>query len=68
MRWIIPNVLAGASRPGYNGSYIPIHRAIVQDVVQDWCESASDVGIKSIICLLPIEQLSLYTWLPTNLS
>jgi protein-tyrosine phosphatase len=62
--WVIPNVLARSSRPGYSGERgQPVPRA----EVDAWAAEARAFGIKSIVCLLADDQLPLYSQLPTGL-
>jgi len=64
MDWVIPGLLARGCRPGYTGE-----RAVQvsQDAVDAWLSQARELGIRSIICLLADDQLTLYAALPTDL-
>ena len=62
--WVIPNVLARGSRPGYSGER---GRPVPTADVDAWLAEARDLGITSIICLLSSDQLPLYDQLPGGL-
>jgi protein tyrosine phosphatase (PTP) superfamily phosphohydrolase (DUF442 family) len=63
-RWVIPELLARSSRPGYLGGR---NRLVPITEVDEWLVEARASGIKSIICLLADDQLPLYRQLPTDL-
>ena len=64
LEWVIPGVLARASRPGFGG-------ANSSDVdpaeVEEWLEAARAAGIRSIVCLLDGPQLAYYPRVPVGL-
>ena len=63
MEWVIPDILARSSRPGYRSDIDagPVGRMIVDR----WIEQAKKMGIQSIICLLDDESnLEMYSNLP----
>jgi len=64
MRWVIEGQLARGTRPGYTGERAA---QVPQDVVDAWLSQARELGVRSIICLLAEDQLSLYDSLPTDL-
>jgi len=64
MRWVIEGKLTRGRRPDYTGEQ-PIQ--VPQGAVDAWISQAHELGIRSIICLLAQEQLSLYESLPTDL-
>jgi protein-tyrosine phosphatase len=51
-------------RPGYLGER---GGAVAQSAVDEWIDEAKSRGIKSVICLLASDQLSLYEGLPAGL-
>ena len=59
--WVIPNVLARGSRPGYSGERVSANE------VDAWLAVIRERGIKSIICLLSSDQLPFYDQLPGGL-
>ncbi len=62
--WVIPQTLARSSRPGYAGER---GRLVSSVEVDKWLKELRALGIKSIVCLLADDQLSLYSELPTDL-
>jgi protein-tyrosine phosphatase len=64
MTWVIPQLLARTSRPGYSGGR---NRLVLVMEVDEWVAEARAAGIKSIICLLADDQLPVYSHLPTDL-
>jgi len=62
--WVIPQMLARSSRPGYSGEK---GRLVSSAEVDAWVAEVRTVGIKSIVCLLADDQLPLYRSLPTDL-
>jgi len=64
MHWEIPNLLARSSRPGYDGEQ-PV--PVTQREVDAWLDGATEMGVKSIICLLAEDQLALYSDVPGGL-
>jgi protein tyrosine/serine phosphatase len=62
--WVIPQLLARSSRPGYSGGR---NRSVPAKEVDGWLAETRASGIKSIICLLAEDQLPLYSQLPTDL-
>jgi protein tyrosine phosphatase (PTP) superfamily phosphohydrolase (DUF442 family) len=64
LTWVIPQTLARSSRPGYSGER---GRPVSSVEVDEWLETLRAWGIKSIVCLLADDQLSLYSELPTGL-
>jgi hypothetical protein len=63
MHWVIERKLARGRRPGYTGEEAV---QVPQGAVDAWLSQARELGIRSIICLLAQEQLSLYESLPTD--
>ena len=63
-RWVIPNALARGRRPGYSGER---GRSVSTTEVDAWLLEIHELGIRSIICLLSSDQLSLYDQLPGGL-
>jgi protein tyrosine phosphatase (PTP) superfamily phosphohydrolase (DUF442 family) len=64
MRWVIPSRLARSSRPGYDGEDgAPVSR----EVADRWIRAVKEEGVRSIICLLAEDQLTLYEGLPGGL-
>lgn len=57
--WVLPNALARGRRPGYPGA-----RVRLIPVAEAWIAKVRASGIKSIICLLSIDQLPLYDQIP----
>src|SRR5579883_670819 len=53
MRWVIRDLLARSSRPGYNDSEMKV-------ALDQWLEKARQMGIKTIICLLSKSELEAY--------
>ncbi|MCC6380933.1 MAG: tyrosine-protein phosphatase [Dehalococcoidia bacterium] len=51
LRWVIPNVLARAGRPGF-----PVHD-VPPDDVERWLAHVQQEGVRSIICLLHDDQV-----------
>ena len=62
--WVIPQVLARGSRPGYLGDRAHL---VTRAEVDAWIAEANALGIKSILCLLADDQLPLYGGLPVDL-
>jgi protein tyrosine phosphatase (PTP) superfamily phosphohydrolase (DUF442 family) len=62
--WVIPQMLARSSRPGYSGDK---GRLVSSAEVDAWLAEVRTLGIKSIVCLLAEDQLPLYSQLPTGL-
>lgn len=62
--WVILQKLARSSRPGYSGER---GKLVSRAEVDAWAAELRFSGIKSIICLLADDQLSLYSQLPTDL-
>ena len=60
--WVLPELLAKSSRPGY-----PERQDIGTDAVDEWVERVRGMGVKSIICFLSEDQLPFYSGLPTGL-
>ena len=60
--WVLPELLAKSSRPGY-----PERQDIGTDAVDEWVERVRGMGIRSIICFLSEEQLPFYSGLPSGL-
>lgn len=60
--WVIPKVLARASRPGYG-----IIGTVSLSIVEDRVDHLKREGIQSIICLLNDKQLKYYSQLPQGL-
>ena len=60
--WVLPELLAKSSRPGY-----PERQDIGTDAVDEWVERVRGMGIGSIICFLSEDQLPFYSGLPTGL-
>jgi len=60
--WVLPELLAKSSRPGY-----PERQDIGTDAVDEWVERVRGIGIGSIICFLSEDQLPFYSGLPTGL-
>ena len=63
-RWVIRNVLARSSRPGYPGERGP---SVSKTAVDVWLAEVRDLGVTSIICLLSSDQLPFYDQLPGGL-
>lgn len=62
--WAIPEILARNHRPRTEGKFrLPVPKY----VVDRWIDEAKRNGIRSIICLLDDQQLSLYASLPSGL-
>jgi protein-tyrosine phosphatase len=64
LKWVVEGILAGSHRPGYggeSGTHVPAA------AVDDWITDLRNLGIRSIICLLHDDQLSLYSSLPAGL-
>lgn len=57
MVWEVPGQLARSSRPGFE---IGESQAVPCEVLAAWIETAKLEGIRSIICLLETEEMSLY--------
>src|SRR5712692_1112139 len=62
--WVIPQMLARSNRPGYSGGR---SRLVSATEVDAWLAELRAWGIKSIICLLADDQLTLYSQLPPDL-
>jgi len=60
--WVLPELLAKSSRPGY-----PERQDIGTDAVNEWVERVRGMGIGSIICFLSDDQLPFYSGLPSGL-
>ena len=60
--WVLPELLAKSSRPGY-----PERQDIGTDAVDEWVERVRGMGVESIICFLSEDQLPFYSGLPTGL-
>ena len=60
--WVLPELLAKSSRPGY-----PERQDIGTDAVDEWVERVRGMGVRSIICFLSEDQLPFYSGLPTGL-
>ena len=60
--WVLPELLAKSSRPGY-----PERQDIGTDAVDEWVERVRGMGIRSIICFLSEDQLPFYSGLPSGL-
>ena len=60
--WVLPELLAKSSRPGY-----PERQDIGTDAVDKWVERVRRMGVRSIICFLSEDQLPFYSGLPTGL-
>jgi len=60
--WVLPELLAKSSRPGY-----PERQDIGTDAVDEWVERVRGMGVKSIICFLSEDQLPFYSGLPSGL-
>ena len=61
-KWVLPELLAKSSRPGY-----PERQDIGTDAVDEWVERVRGIGIRSIICFLSEDQLPFYSGLPSGL-
>ena len=64
IKWALESKLAGCHRPGYEHGQ---NQPVAPEVVDAWVTEARESGIKSIICLLADEQLSLYDTLKDGL-
>ena len=64
IRYAIKDCLAGSPRPGYSPGG---NRPVSKHLVDEWITDASAHGIRSIICLLGDEHLTLYVGLGTDL-
>jgi protein-tyrosine phosphatase len=64
LTWVVLQKLARSSRPGYLGGR---GHLVLRGEVDGWVAEVRSFGIKSIICLLADDQLSLYSLLPTDL-
>lgn len=62
--WVIPAKLARGCRPGYTSER---GVQVEQNEVNLWIQQVKSQGVKSIICLLGPDQLSLYNRLPCGL-
>jgi hypothetical protein len=60
IKWGVPDLLARACRPGYDGRRV----AVAESDVKVWCKAAEAAGVRSILCLLADEHLDLYAGLP----
>ncbi len=60
--WVLPELLAKSSRPGY-----PERQDIGTDAVDEWVERVRGMGVESIICFLSEDQLPFYSGLSTGL-
>ena len=60
--WVLPELLAKSSRPGY-----PERQDISTDAVDEWVGRVRGMGIRSIICFLSDDQLPFYSGLPSGL-
>ena len=60
--WVLPELLAKSSRPGY-----PERQDIGTDAVDEWVERVRRMGVRSIICFLSEDQLPFYSGLPSGL-
>ena len=60
--WVLPELLAKSSRPGY-----PERQDIGTDAVDEWVERVRGMGVRSIICFLSEDQLPFYSGLPSGL-
>jgi protein tyrosine/serine phosphatase len=60
--WVLPELLAKSSRPGYSE-----RQDIGTDAVDEWVERVRGMGVRSIICFLSEDQLPFYSGLPTGL-
>ena len=54
IRWVIPGILARSCRPCYYDEYPSMIK------VQEWMKQVSELGIKSILCLLSENELKRY--------
>ena len=61
MKWVIDGVLMRSSRPGY-----PSPR-VSKELVDQWLARISEIGIRTIICLLDEDQLNYYSSIPEGL-
>jgi hypothetical protein len=61
--WVIEGRLARSSRPGY----AHVGRQVPEEEVDAWISRVKRLGIRSIICILHDEHLSLYGSLPRGL-
>ncbi|MGD0113493.1 MAG: tyrosine-protein phosphatase [Armatimonadota bacterium] len=61
LRCVIRAELYRSSRPGYPGE------AVLLEMVEEWLHEVREVGVKSIICLLSVDQLGFYDGLPGGL-
>jgi protein tyrosine phosphatase (PTP) superfamily phosphohydrolase (DUF442 family) len=57
VKWVIPNVLARAQRPGYRGE---LRKHVAEGDVAEWVNDAQKEGVRSIICLLAPDELAFY--------
>ena len=64
LRWIIAGDLAAYHRPGYQGER---GSPVAREQVDEWIAEVALSGIRSILCLLGEDQLSLYDSLPGSL-
>jgi len=65
IEWVIPRNLARGRRPGYTGER---GAQVSRDKVDAWIQQIGNEGVKSVICLLGEDQLSLYKNLPCGLT
>jgi len=62
--WVLEAKLARSSRPGYAGE---IASPVSEKAVRAWVAEVEKLGVRSIICLLGPDQLSLYGGLGMSL-
>ena len=61
VQWVIENMLARSSRPGYPSKSVSV------DEVDRWVEQVRAMDIQGVICLLTDDELGFYSRLPEGL-